>query len=44
VPDRDEAQEIAPALFCPADRPELKYRFGRHLEKLTGAEVFGYRF
>jgi thiamine pyrophosphate-dependent acetolactate synthase large subunit-like protein len=28
----------------PFDGPELKYRFGRHLEKLTGADVFGYRF
>ena len=27
----------------PFDGPELKYRFGRHLEGLTGADVFGYR-
>ena len=27
----------------PFDGPELKYRFGRHLEKITGSDVFGYR-
>ena len=27
----------------PFDGAELKYRFGRHLEKLTGSDVFGYR-
>jgi sulfopyruvate decarboxylase subunit beta len=27
----------------PFDAPELKYLFGRSLEKLTGADVFGYR-
>jgi hypothetical protein len=27
----------------PFDAPELKYRFGRAVEKLTGADVFGYR-
>ena len=27
----------------PFDGPELKYRFGRHLERLTGSDVFGYR-
>jgi len=27
----------------PFDAPELKYRFGRHVEKLVGCEIFGYR-
>lgn len=27
----------------PFDGPELKYRFGRNLERLTGSDVFGYR-
>ena len=27
----------------PFDAPELKYRFGREIEKQTGATVFGYR-
>ena len=27
----------------PFDGPELKYRFGRHLEGRTGCDVFGYR-
>jgi len=27
----------------PFDGPELKYRFGRHVEKRSGCEVFGYR-
>ncbi|MSQ72630.1 MAG: hypothetical protein EXR27_15280 [Betaproteobacteria bacterium] len=27
----------------PFDGPELKYRFGRTIEKLTGADIFGYR-
>ena len=27
----------------PFDGPELKYRFGRHLEKLTPCDIFGYR-
>jgi thiamine pyrophosphate-dependent acetolactate synthase large subunit-like protein len=27
----------------PFDGPELKYRFGRRLEKITGSDVFGYR-
>jgi sulfopyruvate decarboxylase subunit beta len=27
----------------PFDGPELKYRFGRHIEGLTGSDVFGYR-
>jgi sulfopyruvate decarboxylase subunit beta len=28
----------------PFDGAELKYRFGRHLEQITGSDVFGYRF
>ncbi|HXP29993.1 MAG TPA: thiamine pyrophosphate-dependent enzyme [Stellaceae bacterium] len=27
----------------PFDGPELKYRFGRHIERLTGRSVFGYQ-
>ena len=27
----------------PFDAPELKYRFGRHVEKVAGCDVFGYR-
>jgi sulfopyruvate decarboxylase subunit beta len=27
----------------PFDGPELKYRFGRHLESRTGCSIFGYR-
>jgi sulfopyruvate decarboxylase subunit beta len=27
----------------PFDGPELKYRFGRHLERQTGCDIFGYR-
>ena len=27
----------------PLDGPELKYRFGRHIEKRSSCEVFGYR-
>jgi thiamine pyrophosphate-dependent acetolactate synthase large subunit-like protein len=27
----------------PFDGPELKFRFGRHLESITGADIFGYR-
>lgn len=27
----------------PFDGPELKFRFGRHVEKLTDCDVFGYR-
>jgi thiamine pyrophosphate-dependent acetolactate synthase large subunit-like protein len=26
----------------PFDGPELKYRFGRHVERLTGRDIFGY--
>jgi thiamine pyrophosphate-dependent acetolactate synthase large subunit-like protein len=28
----------------PFDGPELKYRFGRFIEKQTGCNIFGYRF
>jgi sulfopyruvate decarboxylase subunit beta len=28
----------------PFDGPELKYRFGRHLERIADCSVFGYRF
>jgi hypothetical protein len=28
----------------PFDGPELKFRFGRHVESLTGCSIFGYRF
>jgi hypothetical protein len=27
----------------PFDGPELKYRFGRHVESRTGCSIFGYR-
>jgi hypothetical protein len=27
----------------PFDGPELKYRFGRHLERRAGCDIFGYR-
>jgi sulfopyruvate decarboxylase subunit beta len=27
----------------PFDGPELKFRFGRHIEGVTGADIFGYR-
>jgi sulfopyruvate decarboxylase subunit beta len=27
----------------PFDGPELKFRFGRHIESVTGCEIFGYR-
>jgi sulfopyruvate decarboxylase subunit beta len=27
----------------PFEGPELKFRFGRHLESVTGADIFGYR-
>jgi sulfopyruvate decarboxylase subunit beta len=27
----------------PFDGPELKFRFGRHVESITGADIFGYR-
>jgi sulfopyruvate decarboxylase subunit beta len=35
-----EQQNLEPPPF---DGPELKFRFGRHLESLTGADIFGYR-
>jgi sulfopyruvate decarboxylase subunit beta len=27
----------------PFDGPELKFRFGRYIESVTGADIFGYR-
>jgi len=27
----------------PFDGPELKFRFGRHVEGMTGCDIFGYR-
>ena len=27
----------------PFDGPELKFRFGRHVESVTGSDIFGYR-
>ena len=27
----------------PFEGPELKYRFGRHVEQLTGCQIFGYK-
>ncbi|HEY4073158.1 MAG TPA: thiamine pyrophosphate-dependent enzyme [Herbaspirillum sp.] len=39
-PFSDEEQKLQQPPF---DAPELKYRFGRAVEKLTGADVFGYR-
>jgi hypothetical protein len=27
----------------PIDAPEMKYRFGRHVESVTGSSIFGYR-
>jgi sulfopyruvate decarboxylase subunit beta len=27
----------------PFDGPELKFRFGRHIESVTGCDIFGYR-
>jgi sulfopyruvate decarboxylase subunit beta len=27
----------------PFDGPELKFRFGRHIEGITGSDIFGYR-
>lgn len=39
-PFSDEEQ----ALYRPLlDGPEQKYRFGRHVEKITNCDVFGYR-
>jgi hypothetical protein len=39
-PFSDQEQKLEQPPF---DGPELKYRFGRHLECLTGADIFGYR-
>jgi thiamine pyrophosphate-dependent acetolactate synthase large subunit-like protein len=38
-PFTDEEQKMEQPPF---DGPELKFRFGRHLESVTGASVFGY--
>jgi sulfopyruvate decarboxylase subunit beta len=35
-----EQQELEPPPF---DGPELKFRLGRHLESVTGSDIFGYR-
>jgi len=39
-PFTDEEQKIEQPPF---DGPELKFRFGRHVEGMTGASIFGYR-
>jgi sulfopyruvate decarboxylase subunit beta len=39
-PFTDEEQKMEQPPF---DGPELKFRFGRHLESRTGASVFGYK-
>jgi sulfopyruvate decarboxylase subunit beta len=39
-PFSEEEQKIDQPPF---DGPELKFRFGRHVESLTGSNVFGYR-
>ncbi len=39
-PFTDEEQKMEQPPF---DGPELKFRFGRHLEILTGSSIFGYR-
>ena len=39
-PFSDQEQKLEQPPF---DGPELKYRFGRHIERLTGADIFGYR-
>jgi sulfopyruvate decarboxylase subunit beta len=39
-PFSDEEQKMEQPPF---DGPELKFRFGRHLESLTGSSIFGYR-
>lgn len=36
----DEEQKMEQPPF---DGPELKFRFGRHIESMTGCNVFGYR-
>jgi sulfopyruvate decarboxylase subunit beta len=39
-PFADQEQKLEQPPF---DGPELKFRFGRHIESLTGADIFGYR-
>jgi sulfopyruvate decarboxylase subunit beta len=39
-PFSDQEQKLEQPPF---DGPELKFRFGRHLESITGADIFGYR-
>jgi sulfopyruvate decarboxylase subunit beta len=39
-PFSDQEQKLEQPPF---DGPELKFRFGRHIESLTGADIFGYR-
>ena len=39
-PFSDEEQKIEQPPF---DGPELKFRFGRHVESVTGCDIFGYR-
>ena len=39
-PFTDEEQKMEQPPF---DGPELKFRFGRHVESVTGASVFGYK-
>jgi sulfopyruvate decarboxylase subunit beta len=39
-PFSDEEQKLEQPPF---DGPELKFRFGRHVESLTGCSIFGYR-
>ncbi len=39
-PFSDQEQKLEQPPF---DGPELKYRFGRHLESVAGANIFGYR-
>ena len=39
-PFSDQEQKLEQPPF---DGPELKFRFGRHLESVTGADIFGYR-
>ncbi|HEY2482754.1 MAG TPA: thiamine pyrophosphate-dependent enzyme, partial [Caulobacteraceae bacterium] len=39
-PFSDEEQKLR---FPPMDGPEMKYRFGRRIEAMTGADIFGYR-
>jgi sulfopyruvate decarboxylase subunit beta len=39
-PFSDQEQKLQQPPF---DGPELKFRFGRHIENLTGTDIFGYR-